>query len=678
MKLFNLINGIKSNNKNKKHIRPLTMYTENLIEKILSNSSSQLKFKSVNGSRLMNINYDSIATETCARKFYILSSLSSKMPTDLFSIIRRIEIDCSKLIVNINLHLEPHFINWNDKSLKIRQANIESEAEEIDGTKEGYLPSDKYSQLKVAKEWTLSSYRYLKEAYQTQHSTELFSMIIEVCTVDLSEEAIVQFQDCDDRLLSVVESFGFGISKVRGNIWNFLKWWSPIGNRKGIGLSNIDKFPLVDVNIAEFTSVIAGTPDGSDVVLGYDIDSGRTVAKDFVSKSGSAENILVTAMTGEGKSMLMKSIVLAGLISDYTFVIMDRDSEYINLANEVDSKIISLNSGIYFDSMEIPLPTGDPLLDSELFQQSYTTTRCIFDIIVDKNNGMTNEQTLIFSKAHSQLCERFNVDRSNPDTWVNSSNNEFDYFALYKEIKTVISNNTDNPLWSASSAKYLLASLERYFDKSYSESDIFKTKVSIQDIYDCLDKGVSVIDIDLCIKDADGSNPSIEDCLKMTMGSYLSDSIVSYNKRKGRFTHKIWEEFQRYLYNTLMRKRVMDDITGGRKKNCITWTITNDITQFFNACNSLDEKSLQTVFANFTSFIIGYVEETQAKKICDNILQLRYCYKELKSISQRRHQFRFLAKLDDEFWCIKALVPSEFIDSPIFKTRSTTRERRSI
>src|SRR5699024_9593095 len=168
------------------------------------------------------------------------------------------------------------------------------------------------------------------------------------------------------------------------------------------------------------THGVVGDPFGQ--YYGIDVLSRRYITIDMFGGSD-AQNILLTARTGEGKSNYAKMLyTFYPLDPRFGTVVFDYEgTEYTPLARIIGANIISLSasSGRFVNTMVIGRPIGDPKIDDELKTNAQESTVRVFDLLIDEENGMTSEQTAILSSAIKEVYIDFGVTED-MKSWINS------------------------------------------------------------------------------------------------------------------------------------------------------------------------------------------------------------------------------------------------------------------
>jgi hypothetical protein len=682
---------MRDKKKKKSKSKPLDMYTYLITRRLHSNSKKQNL--SVPGDSMMRLLYDKIVTTTHIRKYYVLNTISEMMPRDFITILRQIEISeasisngsggsitlNNKVSLNFKFVFEPHVIDWSSKEMRVRTASWENNIREGDASIErNNLVSEKELTYDKQSNWLKNSWSYWRKACGNGCATPVMSVYLELsCPRGLHNNAreISAIQLVEQKLYAICASKGFEIKAIKGNLWDFSLLFSPVSSGNPRLNAEIPKFPITDEIVAEFTDYVPGKLTDVEIPIGWDIDTNKVVYKNFVGKFGEAESVVIAGITGSGKSVMCKSIVLNVLIAGYTVVVMDRDGEYIPMAEMFGGTVISMSSGsgLYYDSTEIAHLTGDDNTDNGLLNESVVTTIDVFNALV--SNGveqLTNVQRSIINDAYNNMFDDFGIDRKDKSTWKNSS--QLSFHLLYSYIVDL----KDNPDYYSNYKEpldNLVDTLRVYFEPDGIYSYLFKNRVSITDIQRKLDGECPIVVLHMDLKDeGDCHTMDKPTLLKLITTNYLSNMILLYNKSKRRFTFDVIEEFQRYLNNTFAKGMAVTKFTGNRKRNAISILVTNNPAELADSLGS--DHALKAISDNITTSIIGKINtESSIKPICEN-LNMANCEDEYHKMIDKPDLYKhvFIARIDGkEAALIKALIPPSLLNTKVFQTRDTKR-----
>lgn len=663
-----------SKNKKKRKITPLEMYTDSIIRRLRANSSNI--DLNVSGSAKMHLMYDRIVTSTSIKKYYILTKIAQYMPNELISFIRMIEkpeeVIGEGVAVNVCFKMEPYVIDWSSREMSIRSSVWEQDISEAESeVGKGHFVSNEETSIMDNNTWLQKSWRYFQEMCSDGHSTPVLQLYIELCTGVANPRANANLKQAELELLTRAYTNGFELKPVRGNLWDFQRLISPVSAGNPKMEKRVDRFPLTDSWIASAMDYTPGKLTHTESLMGMDIDTGKMVYKDFKSESGGAEVLLIAAITGGGKSFFAKSICINTLLSGYIYVVLDRDGEYIPLANSMNGTVISMSrgSGKYYDSTIIADVTGIPEVDDTLLIDSQNATKAVFNVIADAERGMSSQELAMFNDAYNNLYKHHCIVNKDKSTWCNSRNLTF--HKLYKEI-CELKNDTYYTQRYGNSLLDFIDKLRVFFDEDGVNSYIFKEPISLKSILTNVDGNAPIVVLHMDLRDEDGNSRQDKPTLiKLITTQYLMDTILTHNRQLNRFTFAVIEEFQRYLNNDFAKGIAVTVVTGGRKKNANVIIITNNPDELAIAAET--DKALLNIKDNITSAMVGRIKsENSIAPICNN-LGLVGCEEEFKDmfLYPESYSHAFVCKFDSmESAIIKAVVPPEFVKSKIFLTRT--------
>ena len=480
---------------------------------------------------------------------------------------------------------------------------------------------------------------------------------------------------------------------------DFLKAFSPFSAQLTSRiLKQVGNNTLPDEQIARFTNYSQGKIGRSGIMFGTDIHSGYSVYKQIKKSDVDAENILITAETGGGKSYFAKYLIAQLLAYNYfNGTINDIEGfEYIPLANFVShhDNVVILNmaegQGCYYDPFEISL-TGVESLDNDLFNFCKSFTNTIFRVLIGETLLESNDWAQkIVNNAISLAYSSLGVVDSDSSTWSNTQG--YDLFYVYSKFKNLYQECIDlekrkdttlelheryklNPEYIATLDK-VVAKLSEYFEPFENggiRSDVFRQRVTLSDI---VDAKLLINSFGMAGKSAD-----TVDKTQMTL-SQISAANISYirsifSKAQGKFNFKVWEEFQRWGQFPGSATTIKTAITGGRKLGDVNFIITNNVKEL------LDDDRF-AIFDNITTFALGAISSQSTRtRLCEE-LSVPSLTPELDSIVlkkgdaetfesdsmlQSKYDKAFLICLDKTVSTItKVELPAHVAKSAIFKT----------
>jgi len=658
-----------------------------ILDHLRMNESSYPKLREynfyTNGSATMS-------GKTMISYYYTIDGYPTETPIDFRKSIR--DVTNSDVKVTFVSTFEPTRINWDSPQMRSKMKTWESmEEEQVD----------------------VNSYNYNKNALALTTMQRRRDSLVYLTNAGLRKRNLFKYrtlmivngyrgESFDKSVFEILEhckSIGLVVTRVSEDMSEFLKAFSPFSAQlTSKVLKMVGNNTLPDEQIARFSTYSQGKIGKTGIMFGTDIHSGFTVYKQIKKTDVDAENILITAETGGGKSYMVKFLILQLLALKYfNGTINDIEgSEYIPLANYIshNDEVVVLNmaegQGCYYDPFEISL-TGVDKLDNDLFSFCKSFTNTIFRVLVGENLLESNDWAQkIVNNAIALAYSSIGVVDNDKTTWENSKG--YDLFYVYSKFKDLYQEclnlgNVDeselelydryklNPEYQDTLDK-VVAKLSEYFEPFENggiRSDVFSHRVTLSDI----------VDAKLLINSfgMEGRSAETVDKTQMTL-SQISAANISYirsifSKAQGKFNFKVWEEFQRWGQFPGSATTIKTAITGGRKLGDVNFIITNNVKEL------LDDDRF-AIFDNITSFAVGAIaSQTTRSRLCEE-LSLPTLQAELDSIVlrkgnaesfegtamlQSKYDKAFLICLDKSVSTITRVeLPEHIANSYIFKT----------
>lgn len=624
--------------------------------------------------------------------YYTIDGYPAKIPIGFKDNIRR-EARGGVRISFVELY-EPTIIDWNSPQMrsKIRTwKNIDEDREDVNeyNYQDNIVVSDSSTRRK-------KSIVYLADA-DVRRDRNFFKfrtmMIISGVRGENFDKTVACVNNYCKKLKLV-------ITRVEDNFFDYIKAFSPFVMEmnmnviKGVGSNTIP-----DEQLARFSTYDQGKIGRGGIIFGNDIYSGFPVYKLFKKNSVDAENILISAETGGGKSFLVKFLLLQLIaFPEYNGTINDIEGfEYIPFAGFVArlSDVVVLNmaegQGNYYDPFEITL-TGNAKLDKDMFSFCKSFTSSTFRVLVGSNLIEENVWAKkIINNAISKAYTDLGVSIDDISTWSNTKG--YDLFYVYSKFKYLyqecidLSNIKDinslelheryklNPGY-IDTLDVVVAKLSEYFEPFENggiRSDVFRHKVSLSDIANAK---LVVNSFGLAGKSADTIDTT-QLALSQISAANISHIRSIFSKAQGKYNFKVWEEFQRWGSMKDSVNTIKTAITGGRKLGDINFILTNSIKELLD-----DDKF--AIFDNTTSFAIGAIASSNTRKRLCEELSVPMLQGDLDSLVTKKgntesyessnttssmYDKAFLLQLDKSVTTIsKVILPKHVSDSDIFKT----------
>lgn len=631
--------------------------------------------------------------------FYTIDGYPKDLPIDFKESIRQEARDGVR--ISFISAFERTVIDWNSAQMRSKLKTwktIDEDTEDIDEF--NYRENIK---LMDNNTWRKQSLLYLSDA-ENRRKRRLFkyrSMMV------VSGVRGVNFDTSIDEIKSYCSSVGIKITRVEGDLEDFLKSFSPFSlDLDGNILKQVGNNTIPDELLARFSTYDQGKVGKKGMYWGIDVYSGFPVFKPIKKNKVDAENILITAETGGGKSFFLKGLLLQFVAnSKFNGTVMDVEGfEYLPFAGFIANtdNVVVLNmaegQGKYYDPVEIIL-TGDEELDKDMFSFSKSFTLAILKTLLGKQFMEKNEwASVIVNDAVSKTyaSKKVTLDTS---TWGNSKG--LTLFTVYENMKDlykdVLSFNNgkrnlggvyEDDEYNNLVSEYksnngyrdaldlVIAKLSTYFEpleKGGTRSDVFQDRVTLDDIR----KAKLVV----CSFGMAGKSADMVDSIQMAL-SQLSAANIShvrslFSQAEGKYNFKVWEEFQRWGAFPDSDKTITTALTGGRKLGDVNLIITNNVREL------LDNDRFG-VFQNTTSFAIGAIDDADTRELICHRLSIPLLKKDLDRLVTAKgnnesfgsdeevtsiYDKAFLVRLDKSVSTIaKMVLPDSIAKSSLFRT----------
>lgn len=699
MKLFNSkTNKAKKDNKQKKSKdnnstsskakskfqQKLDMY-DMIIANLIAGSTVIPPVKHLGNSNIQ-IGFSTIASDSQISKYFMIRQFPDYLQPRLFDNIRK---TCIRKGVKINFYTygNPYKINWDSAEMRNKMAIWKRYTEENNGSGDVF---DYRSQRSgdLARKRMIMSTKYYNDAELNQKRSLLkVAFMIEV-TANNDEDSILNMIESIQYLKDYCNQRDIRIKELRINMIDWMQHLSPFGMREIKEISS--KIPykcMTDDLLANFNSYKQGRIGLDGVPLGMDVESNVPVLRKIKADPDAAENWLISAGTGGGKSYWIKVLLTYLLADDFVVTVMDYEGdEYSNLAayireyNPEDVRVISMGKGstTYFDPCEIPTLTGEMDIDAELKEQAINYIMAIFRVIVaGLDDQLTNYQEKVISTAIRRMYESAGVT-DELKTWSRSKGLRLSM--VYDEIKNIVETKEfvgDNE--DLHNAAVVIATASSiYFEEGESKYGAFKNPLPADSLYDA-----KFIVFSFGMKGAGDStmDPTLLALKQLSVAS-VTIQISNYCKYiKHCFNVKVWEEYQRWGAARGSAEIVSNAMTGGRKRGDVNFIITNDLSNIIDESSEISKKLRQ----NIQNFAIGRIpDRTVRAQFCD-MFDLKECLPALDKIAKahssdemvngvvrgatNRYKHAFCLMMDSgKKAVVKAVIPPSLARSNLFKT----------
>lgn len=619
------------------------------------------------GEGNIQLEYDRYYTHNKVVRMYSIESLKEEEDKGLFQHIKQ-HMDNS--IPNSNTRIiiasEVYNINFNSKDLKhklkywnrILNAIKVAESEQTEVAK---VTEDEAS-LNARKgiRRMMNSFQKLRAYTRKGRKVEKATIFIQgICD---SDEAMEQYHEELEEYLGNLELL---FRPIVGVISDFLKGYFPASLQNDTILSKkVNKIVLTDVDNAELMPYTQGVVGNVGIYVGTDIETGNPVFISF-TESAKAQNVLVCAKSGEGKSFLLKALLLFHSVLRHRIAIMDYEGkEYDAFVAKTKGKKISMlpHDAVCVNTLKIGNVRGLSLPEAKVvLQDSLNATSTQFKILFN-DVTLDDDVDALFDDIINYLYIQAGVERDIPTTYIES--HKLHYFDIYEAMK----NMESQPVTYEKHKKVLDTALKRlqpYWSSTGSKRYLFEKEITIDDIKDS-----NVIQFSFGMgASTDMIVPPKETLLKITMMTYIFKLYNQYNYSMGYYTVNIVEEFQRAKNNPMLLKTYNHWFTGGRKENLICYLVTNSIKALTNENND----DAIAIKENITTKLIGKLSKTARQEVID-VFELQALTKKLNDVSLNpRYKNHFVLDYDTGKTVDSAVVyidiPKHISDSAIFVTR---------
>lgn len=613
--------------------------------------------------------------------------------------------------------LEKTVIDWNSVQMKAKLRtwrNIEQDGSDVD-------EYNLYQNLNTldSQDWRKDSLVYLTTA-ELRRKRKLFkfrSLML------ISGKRGEDFNNTVKEVVDTCRLMNIKVSRITGDIPDFLEVFSPFSNTfNNKVLSDCGCVTLPDELLARFNTYAQGMIGKEGVYWGTDILSCFPCLKPVKRTSETAENWLITAETGGGKSFFVKGLLVQLLANAlYNGTIMDVEGfEYIPLAEylAIHDKVVVLNmgegTGSYYDPVEIFM-TGDPNLDSDMYSLSISFTLSLFKCLLGTTQDLDEWVDIVINDAVSLTYGKAGVDPSDMSTWSNSRG--FTIYDVYSTLKSLKSNGSASRAIASMQAHSLyeekmgigsqltqndvnrlitsnegyqkaidmcIAKISRYFEPNGVRASLFRNRITIDDVKDAK--------LVICSFGMAGKSEKTVDPIQMSLMQLYSANISHlrsiFSKNDGKYNFKLWEEFQRWGGFPDADKTINVALTGGRKLGDINIIVTNKVRDM------LDNDRFG-VFSNITSFAIGCIGDADVREELCSRLTIAQMIPELHTLAEQNKDLEayvsgdtlmqnpyrkaFLIGLDRTVYTLARMsIPKDLRESHIFRTGIDLKEKEVV
>lgn len=607
--------------------------------------------------------------------FYMVQSFPRELMADYRD---RIRSECKEGVrVNFFNYMRRHSIDWESAAMRSKLRILEQVGNENNELNVNAYNLHQNLGSMGKQDWIEESLTYLSMADRRRGRAILKTSTL----ITVSGKAGEDF----DFSLAGIEGYcsrlGIKLERVLFDIPDVLSYFSPFYRLPLTKQQKLDKrvstMVMTDEIAARFSTYNQGTLGVKGLAFGIDVFSGFPVLKVVKPREDTAENWIITAETGGGKSHTVKEKVIQLLGAGFNGTIMDIEGfEYIPIANFVshNSKVIIINmaegSGNYFDPVEIADPTGFEDIDKDAKNLSLNFTIAIFKTLLGRAYTEDIWLDTVINDAVSETYIGAGVFEE-METWTKSKGlTLFDVYDRFKILKDTMHREDAGYITALEKA---IAIMGKYFEKDGTRSSLFKRRVNVGDIIDA--------DLVICSFGMAGKSQQAVDETQLALmqigAAQISHQRSIFSKCQGKFNFKIWEEFQRWGKFPDADKTIGVAITGGRKLGDVNIIITNSVGQILK-----DDRF--DILPNITSFLVGAISDEEVRHNLLTRLSVPHLIPEIDAISKAKRDddedstgggvvhpltYAFLCGLDrSKYTIVKTKLPPDLEKSKLFKT----------
>ena len=517
--------------------------------------------------------------------------------------------------------------------------------------------------------WMIDSWRWVYRTRNRKDNFCRFSMVLE-----LEAKTLNDLYEMEDIVKGKLRMLEVDSSQILAQTNEYFKSYSPAGNVEKSMLTKMNQESILSDRVVsrmyDTNHGLVGDEEG--LYFGTDVFTSMPVV--FNMKEGSdAMNFMLTASTGEGKSNYSKGLLTHLELEDISSIYVDYEGdEYtdVGIAHGCIFIDMSPESSRYFDTVEIGELTGDLSIDRGLKGEATMTTKLVFDVLTDYVNGMNFREESLFNDMINRAYSRYGVTED-MNTWHKSKDMSFK--DLYNEL--LLMKEEDEYKEQYEPIVDFITKLRLYFEEGAIYSGIFQNKVSVNEI---MDHKRVIFSFGMRGK-TENTIDKRALALRQLFVGYLIILKANYNKNvKNRSTVVLLEELQRYLGHASSGQMVNDIISGGRKRNMITFLVTNSPLQIMDSMENTDKSEIsehaKAIKNNIQGIIVGRLHDETSRRIAQ-AFDIPECIPEMELInSDESFKYCFLINYKNETTIVKFEIPPSLHNSSMYLTRFSQKE----
>ena len=611
---------------------------------------------------------DAIYSKRYVNRYYMIYGYPDEIARGFLSTFR----GCCKgsTQVDIICLCEPKPIDWASPEMRSRMRSWQDFTMETSDEVNVFNYSSEYVEAETRRR-LIESTKFFNVMDINYHRSVLHCTVLLRVYAKNQYNEMEHFEESCEAIERLGKSLRLRLVKRNYTLTNELKSILPFARTADLKV-NLPRRMMTDDMVIGMSTISQGVFGDSGTVLGLDVLNGTIVMHHFKEDPDKAENWLITATTGGGKSYFVKNMLMYLLADNFKICIMDYEGdEYTNIANYVrggnpdDVLTIQLGngSGVYFDPCAIAEPTGMEDLDRAAKQSAQEVIMAMFRVMAHGGESFTKEEQKIMSLAMVRMYDSLGVTED-MSTWGNSKYAHL--HDIYDEIRNIVESgefNTEVEKDKHQAAVYLRDALSVYFEPGEAKYGTFAKPLQVTDLYKA-----NLIVFAFGVKGADTSTADADVlALKQLSVAYVNILISNHCKYvQHRFNVKVWEEFQRWGTIKGSGSIISNCITGGRKRGDVHLIITNDILALLDDSNTTNT----TLRQNVHNYAVGRLEEG-ARKAFVNKYNVPDLLPELDAIAAQKdgYDHAFCIYTDDgEATTAKCMIPDSIKEMGLYNT----------
>lgn len=594
----------KQKAKNKKY-RNLTfkMYSYKIFNWLLQGALDK-RDPNLTGSQIQ-IGYSSVITKATITRYYSISYLPEETPVALYNHIKQAFNNANYWVkVSMQMSNRPFFVDlskagiqlkllrWSQQLDEAKQGNETGEVEGADGST--YVTDiGQSNQHKFIKRMFRS---YFKIRDNNRHLNET-TFIVKVQTRDEADMFIA-----NETVIDMLDKYNLDYKPMTGKLLDFLRTFSIVSKQRKVSYNSTPRVLLTNRDLADLTPVKQGKIGWWGIFFGIDKFSGCSVWIDLM-RSSDAKNILVTAITGFGKSFYLSfQLMFHKAVGNRIFIQDYKGNEFVDFTKSVGGLVVSQTPSKTSYINKWRIPTSGDYSNEELramYTESVGLSMIEFMTIVDPRPDEKKAATQIFNDFQRFVHDKVGLEPNNVSTYYKTEQITPEF--LY-ECYESFSGPQSAGIIDMYGHRLLLTiknDLYNYWHRNGSRHELFENEINMDEVLSadvvCFDFGMNTV--------TENSVPENELKLKQLNYETVSSRYTSYNKRKELTTVKVTEEIQSADEDLL--KFTAADIAKGRSKNMINYILGNSSGVLFQ-----DNRYSKTIRDGINIMILGKMHES--------------------------------------------------------------------